>query len=60
MEELGPEPSKENALDWLHHFIRPYRKKRQVADLSLDDDAALAQRLELVKASKRQQGRKMP
>jgi DNA primase len=56
----GPEPTKESALDWLHHFIRPYRKKRVVENLSLDDDEALAQRLALVKESKRHQGRRNP
>ncbi len=56
MEENAPQPSKENALDWLHSFIRPHRRQRQSQDLSLDDEEALTRRLELARESKRQKG----
>ena len=56
MEENVPQPSKESALDWLNHFIRPHRRQRQIQSLSLDDEASLAQRLDLARESKRQKG----
>lgn len=55
-----PEPTRESALDWLHHYIRPYRKQREAKSLVLDDDAALEQRLTLARESKRHQGRRSP
>jgi DNA primase len=60
LEADAPEPTRESALDWLHHFIRPYRKEREAKSLALDDDQALMQRLELARESKRHQGRKGP
>ena len=56
MEENPPHPSKENALDWLNSYIRPYHRQRQYQGLSLDDEEALAQRLSLARQSKRQKG----
>ncbi|MCI0601699.1 DNA primase [bacterium] len=56
MEENTPQPSKENALDWLNSYIRPYYRQRQYLGLSLDDEEALTQRLELARESKRQKG----
>ena len=56
MEENPPQPSKENALDWLNSYIRPYQRQRQYQGLSLEDEEALAQRLELARESKRQKG----
>jgi DNA primase len=56
MEGDDPPPSKENALDWLYSFIRPYRIERQGKSLLLDENEALARRLELGRESKRQKG----
>jgi len=55
-----PQPTRDTALDWLHHFIRPYRKERESRSLALDDDDALSQRLALARESKRHQGRRGP
>ncbi len=56
MEGDDPVPSKENALDWLHSFIRPYRIERQGKSLVLDENEALKQRLDLARESKRHKG----
>ena len=58
IEPNAPAGSRESALDWLNHYIRPYRKDREARSLSLDDDQSLEQRLELARNSKRQQGLK--
>jgi DNA primase len=60
LEPNAPVPTRESALDWLNHYIRPYRKQRQARSLNLDDDEALRQHESLIRESKRHQGRRMP
>jgi DNA primase len=54
MESDLPDPSKESAMDWLVHFIRPSRNERRAKRLNLDEDANLAEYQALIVASKRQ------